>query len=194
MDENNVKRVVKYSFIMILIIIVVALLTMYIRNIIKKEKIKEMQSDLLQVQAKVEIVKGKNSVSKDENPLRGVQLSKINEKLKIASILEKFGITAEELESYYMLRESDFDAMELGDLKGKYDGLFFVNYNTFEVVYTGGYINTKGVKCYKVSEMNKEPETEKKLPIQEQNVQEQPAQTEQTTETGNNAETETKTE
>ena len=179
MNQDNIKRATKFFIIICAIIAVIAVLGFYIRNIVIKEKLKSMQADLLLVQAKVEILKGKNSVAKDENPLRGMQLSKINSKIKISSIVAEYGITSEELEKYYLLLDSDLDVMELGSLKGKYDGSYIVNYDTYEVVYTAGYTNRKGLKCFKVSEMDKEPEVKNPAKTLEKNTQ----TTEQTTET-----------
>lgn len=179
MNQDNIKRATKFFIIICAIIAVIAVLGFYIRNIVIKEKLKSMQADLLLVQAKVEILKGKNSVSKDENPLRGMQLSKINSKIKISSIVSEYGITSEELEKYYLLLDSDMDVMELGSLKGKYDGSYIVNYDTYEVVYTAGYTNRKGLRCFKVSEMDKEPEVKNPAKTLEENTQ----TPEQTTET-----------
>lgn len=182
MNQDNIKRATKFFIIICAIIAVIAVLGFYIRNIVIKEKLKSMQADLLLVQAKVEILKGKNSVSKDENPLRGMQLSKINSKIKISSIVSEYGITSEELEKYYLLLDSDMDVMELGSLKGKYDGSYIVNYDTYEVVYTAGYTNRKGLRCFKVSEMDKEPEVKNPAKTLEENTQTQ-EQTNETTET-----------
>ncbi len=49
--------------------------------------------------------------------------------------------------------------MELQELVNKYNGYFIVNYDNFEVIYTEGYENTNGLWCYKISDLNKMPET-----------------------------------
>lgn len=190
MNKDSLKRASKFFIIICAIIAVVVFIVIYIMNIVKKEKIKEMQADLLLVQAKVEIVKGKNNVNKDENPLRGLQISKIGEKVNIKAIMEKHGITGDDLAKYYVLRDSDLAVMELGELIGKNKGAYIVNYDNYEVIYTLGYTNTKGLTCYKVSEINKEPEIQKVIPASSSTTEEivTPAETTTPVETATPAE------
>lgn len=165
MNQNSKKRIIKYVIIITIIIAIITLITQHVLNIVKKEKIKEMQADLLSVQAKVEIIKGKNNVNKDENPLKGIQVSKVAEKIKIVNkIFEKYEITGDNVGKYYILKNSDLSEMDLQNLVGKNSGSYIVNYENFEVLYTKGYTNANGLFCYKVSEMNKQPEIQKIIP------------------------------
>ena len=136
-----------------------------------------MQADLLAVQAKVEIIKGKNSVNKDENPLKGVSVSKVAEKIPVVNkIFEKHGITGDDVGKYYILRNADLNEMELGNLVGKHPGTYVVNYDNFEVLYTLGYTNVNGVFCFKVSEINKQPDVQKVVPVSNNETQETSAE------------------
>lgn len=158
MNYGNGKRIIKWLIFIAIIIAVVVFITQHIMGIIKKEKTKELQADLLLVQAKVEIVKGKNNMNKDENPLKGIPISKIVEKLKIKDKAKFENISAEEMEKYFLLRSSDLTTMDLQELVGKNKGYYIVNYENFEVIYTLGYENTNGLWCYKISDLNKQPE------------------------------------
>ena len=73
---------------------------MYIKNSLEKEKVKNMQADLLLVQAKVEIVAGNYNMNKEANPLKGVQLSALPEEVNINEFKEKKVISQEEYEKY----------------------------------------------------------------------------------------------
>ena len=192
MESNRIKRIILYIISISVIIAVVTLIVNYVIKIDKREKAKEMQADLLAVQAKVEILKGKNSVNKDENPLKGIQVSKVAEKIPVVNkIFEQHGITGDDVAKYYILKDSDLTAMDLNDLVGKHKGTYIVNYDNFEVLYTLGYTNVNGVFCFKVSEINKQPDVQKVVPVSNNETQETSA--EATTEEAKPAE-ETKTE
>lgn len=172
MNHNSGKRIVKYLIIISIIIATVVLIVQHVLNVVKKEKIKEMQADLLAVQAKVEIMKGKNNFNKDENPLKGISVSKIDEKIKVKSIFEKHGINGDDVSKFYVLRDSDLSEMDLQELVGKNSGSYIVNYDNYEVIYTEGFTNANGLFCYKVSEMNKQPEVNKVVPVVSNNNEE----------------------
>lgn len=192
MEAKRIKRILLYIVSISAIIAVVVFIVNYVIKINKQEKMKEMQADLLAVQAKVEIIKGKNSVNKDENPLKGVSASKVAEKMPIVNkLFEQQGITGDDVGKYYILRNSDLNEMELGNLVGKHPGTYVVNYDNFEVLYTLGYTNVNGVFCFKVSEINKQPDVQKVVPVSNNETQETSA--EATTEESKPAE-ETKTE
>lgn len=192
MESNRIKRIILYIISISVIIAVVTLIVNYVIKIDKREKAKEMQADLLAVQAKVEILKGKNSVNKDENPLKGIQVSKVAEKIPVVNkIFEKHGITGDDVAKYYILKDSDLTAMDLNDLVGKHKGTYIVNYDNYEVLYSLGYTNANGLFCFKVSEINKQPDVQKVVPVSNNETQETSA--EATTEEAKPAE-ETKTE
>ena len=127
----------------------------YIKNIFKNEDVKNFESDLLLVQAKVELVKGTNIMDKDKNPLKGIQVSQLPEEINIQDVFDKGLITEEEKEKYYFLNEEALNQMGLKNFYNKYEGKFIVNYDTYEVIYTKGYKNENGLFVYKVSELNK---------------------------------------
>lgn len=60
-----------------IILAVIVVSVFYIRKEIKKEEVKNFQADMLLVQAKVELIKGKNNVDKENNPLKGIKLTRI---------------------------------------------------------------------------------------------------------------------
>lgn len=159
------------KLIIAIIIIVVAVIVgiNYVMNIIKKESIKEVQADLLLVQAKVNIVKGNYSVNKEENPLKGYQLNQLPENINISAFLEKHIIPEEEYEKYYLIDSSALEQMQLQELVNKYQGYFIVNYDNFEVIYTEGYENENGLWCYRITDLHKKPEVQQK----QENNQEQ---------------------
>ena len=77
MKQENGKGTVKFIFIICVILIVGFGIFKYVQSLINKEQVKDLHADMLLVQAKVEMVKGKNSVNSDENPLVGTKTSEI---------------------------------------------------------------------------------------------------------------------
>ena len=77
MKQENGKGTVKFVFIICAILIVGFGIFKYVQSLINKEQVKDLHADMLLVQSKIEMVKGKNSVNSDENPLVGTKTSEI---------------------------------------------------------------------------------------------------------------------
>lgn len=155
MKEKSSIGIMKLLVIIIVIAIVIILGVLYLKKEINKENIKNMQADLLLVQAKIELVKGNYGMDKENNPLKGYQLNQLPEEINIQDFYDKNIIPIEEYEKYYLLNQEALEQCGLGELVGKYDGYFIVNYENYEVIYTKGYQNVNGLWCYKISELNK---------------------------------------
>lgn len=177
------------KLIIAIIIIVVAVIVgiNYVMNIIKKESIKEVQADLLLVQAKVNIVKGNYSVNKEENPLKGYQLNQLPENINISAFLEKHIIPEEEYEKYYLIDSSALEQMQLQELVNKYQGYFIVNYDNFEVIYTEGYENENGLWCYRITDLHKKPEVQQKQENNQEQIEQKNEEQNNQEQTGENA-------
>ena len=172
MNLNAGRSYIKLIIAIVIIIAVLIIGINYVLSIIKRESVKDVQADLLLIQAKVNIVKGNYSVNKEENPLKGYQLNQLPENINIDSFFEKHIIPEEEYEKYYLLDSDVLNQMELQELVNKYQGYFIVNYDNFEVIYTEGYENENGMWCYKLTDLHKKPEIEQK----QENNQEQQGQ------------------
>ena len=73
------KKGTGFAKLIVLIIIISSVVFIgvkYIKKEVKNEYIKNVQADLLLIQAKIEIVKGKYSVDKENNSLKGYQLTR----------------------------------------------------------------------------------------------------------------------
>ena len=149
--RSSIKLVIAITVITVIVI----LGGLYIKNLISKEKVKNMQADLLLVQAKVEIVKGNYNMNKDENPLKGYKINELPENINITEFLNKHVISEEEYEKFYLLDSNSLEQMELHELVNKYSGYFIVNYDSFEVIFTDGYENENGMWCYKITDLHK---------------------------------------
>ncbi len=77
MKQECGKGFIKLILAIAVIIVVVIIGIGYAKDVIKKENAKNMQADLLLVQAKVEMVKGNYNMNKNDNPLKGYQLTRV---------------------------------------------------------------------------------------------------------------------
>ncbi len=188
MVREEGKSSIKLVLVIAVIVFVIVLGVRYTMDLIQKEKVKNLQADMLIVKTKVETLKGKHTLNQEENPLRGYQLTQLPENINITEFLAKNVITQEEYEKYYLLDSESLQQMELQDLVDKYKGYFIVNYDDFEVVFSEGYENENGLWCYKISDLEKKPEVEKKeeaLPVQSDEVAEGGENAQEQTEEGN---------
>ena len=103
MKNEEGKGSKKLIIAIVVIGIVVALGVRYTIEFFNKESIKDLQADLLLVKAKIEVVKGNNSMDSEANPLKGYQLTQLPEDIKINEFLDKHVIAEEEYEKYYLL-------------------------------------------------------------------------------------------
>lgn len=77
MKQENGRGYIKLILAMTVIAIAIVAVVMYVKNIIAQEEVKNLQADLLLVQAKVEITAGNYNMNKEANPLKGIQLTRI---------------------------------------------------------------------------------------------------------------------
>ena len=161
MKQKVGKSSVKLVIGIVVIIIAVIGIVQYAKYYINKEKVKNLQADILLVQAKVEIAKANNNMNKEENPLRGYQLAQLPEEINITEFLEKNVVSQDEYEKFYLLDSASLEQIGLQELVNKYPGYFIVNYDNYEVIYTEGYENENKMWCYKISDLHKMPENKK---------------------------------
>ena len=157
-SKNSGKRIIVMLFTVFAVIALVQYISFYIR----KEKVKNLQADLLLVQAKVEIAKTNNDINREENPLKGYVLTEIPEGIDIKQFLEKHVISEEEYSKFYLLDSGSLEQIGLQELVNKYKGYFIVNYENFEVIYTEGYENENKLWVYRLTDLHKMPENNKK--------------------------------
>lgn len=169
--KSSVKLVITIAVIVAIVIVGIN----YVKNVIDKENVKNMQADLLLVQGKVKVVKGNHDMNNEQNPLKGYLLTQLPEGVNINEFLDKHVIAQEEYEKYYLLDSSSLEQMELQDLINKYKGYFIVNYENYEVIYTEGYENENKLWCYRISDLHKQPEikqNQENVPNEGENTQE----------------------
>ena len=155
------KNLIKWIFIAILIFTCAGILFHFLKADVKKTNNENAETEMLQVQAKVEVEFEKYHVN-NENGLKG-------EKLEELDRAEEFGIT--DLTGYYKWTKEILDEVGLTQSSIKEGEYYLVNYDLNEVIYSEGITMEDGNVFYKLSDI----ENSKKANIlEEQNeVQEQ---------------------
>lgn len=140
--------------IFFIIICIVAALARAGLKMLDEKKYVDLQTDLLLIQGKVKIIKGKADVNSDTTVYVGQKLSDSNNE-KIKSLMRKIQIEDDRFDEYYVLENQDFENIGiLHELKNKGNSLFLVNYEDGEVIYTKG-IKVNGSVKYKLSDIIK---------------------------------------
>ena len=151
--------------ILLVIILVICAVTTYIfHQHVKSEGETSIKANMLVIQGKCNVSKekadivstqelantigNKVEIAEEESRIYGSKISDIKDN---DEIIKKFLtlniINEEEYESYYALSDSDLEGLKV-DFRNEKDAYYIVNYETGEVIYTGG-LDGK----YKVSEM-----------------------------------------
>lgn len=126
-------------------------------KMLNEKKYTDLQTDILLIQAKVKVIKGKSDVNGNKDGYLGQKVSE-SDNGKIKNLLNYLKITEESFDKYFILNSQDFETMGIThELKNKGDALFVVNYDENEVIYVKG-IKVNGNIKYKLSDIIKKPE------------------------------------
>ena len=145
-------RFIKFFVILTFIAVLITLGAKAGFKMFQEKKYIDIETDLLLVQAKVKIIKGKSDVNSNTDAYVGTKVSESNNN-DIKNILRKIGINENEYDKYFILYCQDIEKMGIAnDLKNKKDEEFVVDYDTAEVIYTKGVKVNNQVK-YKLSDI-----------------------------------------
>lgn len=129
--------------IMIIAIILLTSIGIYIGiNQYKSNDLKNLSTNLLQIQAKTKNIKEKSIVENNENLLIGQTVSE--------DLIEKFNL--ENTDKIRILTQDDLNMLGLSNIKE--DRKYIVNYNNGEVYYIDGYVTKEGEIYYNLSDIN----------------------------------------
>ena len=155
--DKSLARFLKFAIIIGIIIAIVVIVAKQGFKMLDEKKYADLETDLLLIQARVKVIKGKADVNANTDGFVGQKVSDSNNE-KIKRLLNKIQITEENYDKYFILSMQDFDTMGISaDMKNKGDSLFIVNYEDGEVIYTKG-IKVNGKIKYKLSDIVKKVE------------------------------------
>ncbi len=133
---------IKLLIMIIAIITIVALAIYLCINQYKDNDLKNISTNLLQIQAKAKNIKEKTIVENNEHLLIGQEVPE--------DLLKKFNL--EYSEEIRILTLEDLNMLGLSNINE--DRKYMVNYESGEVYYIDGFKNEEGETYYKLSEMN----------------------------------------
>lgn len=151
--------------IFLIIILLVVIIYFGIKNnnngieILTKNNIEDINTDLLQVQAKVKVIKEQSVVKDDESILKGEKIKDSPNETVISLLnqLEEIGVISEEEENfdkYYMWDKALLEELKL-EVNLQENDKIVVNYETLEIILPSGVeFEKNGEKVYKFSELN----------------------------------------
>ena len=123
---------------MVIVIIAIFIAKNAFKMLERKEN-DDVKTDLLIIQAKVKVIKGKSEVNANTDNYVGTKVIDIeNEEIK--DFLKNIGISEKDFDKYFVLNYKDFEKMEITqDLKNMEDNVFIVNFDSTEVIYKKRY-------------------------------------------------------
>lgn len=149
--KHTIKLVILIS-IFAVIITAIAISSKYINKKVNESKDDDIKTDMLVLQAKIKVIKGKSEVNKNTDNYLGIKVNESNNE-NIINLLKSINIPDEELQSYYILNNQDVELMGISEeIYNKEDSSYIVNYNSAEVIYKDG-IFIDGVVKYKLSDL-----------------------------------------
>ena len=121
-------------------------------KMLRQKESDDIKTDLLMIQAKVKVIKGKSDVNANTDAYVGTKVSE-SDNVDMKEFLKNINIQESDFEKYYILSNQDFEAMDIVDeLKNPEENNFVVNYDNAEVIYKNGVETNDGIK-YKVSDI-----------------------------------------
>lgn len=141
MKKEAIISNIKWIIIVIIIILVLVGLAFFVKKNFEDEKLQNLSTNMLQIQAKTKILTEKNKLE-EQNELKGTNITEED--------VKKLNI--ENNENIKKLSQSDLEYMGLNEIKE--DNKFIVDYENNEVYYIDGYENDDGNIYYSLSEIN----------------------------------------
>ena len=153
--DKNFIGVVQRLLLFTIVVVAVGVIMANFRSDIKSENVKTVSTEMLLIQGKIKVLGEKSVATGDTNILKGHKVADhIDENPKIHEVIEKGIISQDEenFDKYYFLSKEEIDVLDVEATKMKDGEYMIVNYSTFEVIYTLGYV-IDGNFYYKLSDI-----------------------------------------
>lgn len=146
--QNKHFKLIVYFCILVIILLV---LVYYIRENLEIEKLNNIETNLLLVQAKINNIKVNSQVNNNE-PFVGKKVSECENSNFIKELIDKHIISQDECYKYYVFDKNILYENELQDAILENNEYILVNYETGEILLSKPFIYKKS-KYYKLSEI-----------------------------------------
>ncbi|MBP3707483.1 MAG: hypothetical protein J6J36_02595 [Clostridia bacterium] len=150
--NSRIFRTIRLFIIIAIILAVGAVGLNYAFKLLKQKQNDDVRTDLLVVQAKIKVIRGKAKVSSNTESYVGTKISEYYDN-DVKEFLKNIQINESQFEKYYILSMKDLEKMGIsGELKNPEDNQYIVNYDTADVIYKKG-IKENGEVKYKISDI-----------------------------------------
>ena len=158
--KKSMFKIIKLLFILLIIAGIATFLIKNVAILLQQKNDDDKKTDLLLIQAKVKLIKGKSDVNSNTDEYIGLKASESNNE-DIKEFLRNIQILDSDFEKYYILSYQDFEKMGIvSELKNIEDNNYIVNYENAEVIYVKG-VNIDNELKYKLSEIITKEEEKK---------------------------------
>ncbi len=152
-NEKGMTLVTTAVFVVVIAALVFAVVY-YFRIEYAKSSLEDLKTDILLVQAKVKTIAGEYTLEKKDEVLKGTKIAELKDEPAISNLIETEEIKIDDKEKkYYVLNKENLDELKLEDVKIEENNYYVVDYNTYEVYYTKGFVYSDGETYYKLTEI-----------------------------------------
>lgn len=140
-------------FIILVIGIIIYGVLKYAKKEVDSEQFETIKTDMLLIEAKTSIVAQKVKIKEKDAKYIGNKIE--NDENEDIKKLEEHGIIEFKKENnYYILDDNNLDELELS-VRNQKQGIYIVEYNSNEIIYTSGINDKDGNILYKLSDIEK---------------------------------------
>ena len=169
MKNNKGMGIISLICIVIVIAIIAGTAVYFVRLKYNEARIETIKTDMLLVEWKLKSYVDSQTADKVENiNYLGKKLQDMQNDEIVKNFLEKDILTEEEKEKYYVLSDKDLAEakLEITSPEGNY---YLIDYNSYEIILTGGCKISDSKILYKLSDIEKE--TSKSVKNEENNTE-----------------------
>ncbi len=152
-NEKGMTLVTTAVFVVVIAALVFAVVY-YFRIEYAKSSLEDLKTDILLVQAKVKTISGEYTLQKKDEVLKGTKIAEMKDDPAISNLIESEEINIEDKEKkYYVLNKENLNELKLENVMLEENNYYVVEYNTYEVYYTKGFVYSDGETYYKLTEI-----------------------------------------
>lgn len=152
MKSNKGMGYIQVIIIIAFIAMLVASSIYYVRMKLNEEYIETIKTNMLLIEWRVREYKDKKKAEGEEITYIGTKVSDVLEDPLIIPILEKNVISSDEYDNYYVLKDSDLEALSL-EITNEENSYYIIDYETLDIIITKGCSYKDDQTLYRLSDI-----------------------------------------
>ena len=142
MREEKGMGIIQIILLSILIILICIFTYKFIKNKIKDDNVVDIKANMLLIKGKCKVLGQTSKANNNQDGLKGRKISEMQDDIIISEFLTKNLIEEDKKENYYVLSDEDLESMGI-EVKNEKKSYYIVNYETYDVFITKGYIDAE---------------------------------------------------